>query len=101
VTRQDDPARYVGFDGKRLRWVEDAIAITEKWIEEAGSSADTEIMFGRPGDFDWDAATDTKSEIKNARETLAKLEAEREAILSRQALLQRDADAGKYDDDYS
>jgi hypothetical protein len=56
-------------------------------------------MFSRPGEFDYDAATDDQAAVENAQATLKALEAEKEGILARQALIQRDADAGKYEDD--
>jgi hypothetical protein len=96
-----DSARYLGFNGERLRWVEQAIETTMKWMEEAGGDAFVEIMFSRPGEFDYDAATDDQEAVRKAEVTVKALEDEKESILARQALIQRDADAGKYDDDYS
>jgi hypothetical protein len=93
--------RYVGFDGKRLRWVEKAISETEKWAKETTDDAKTEMTFSRPGDFDMDAAIDSKRAVEGAKETLRALEAEREGILARQALIEKDVAGGKYDDDYS
>ena len=68
-------------------------------MQEAGGSATVEIMFSRPDEFDYDAATDDQQAVGKAEVTLKALEAEKESILARQALIQRDADAGKYEDD--
>ena len=94
-----DPARYLGFAGERLRWVEEAIETTTSWAKEADDEASVDIMFSNPGEFDYDAATDRQSAVKNANGTLEALETEKKEILARQALIQRDTDAGKYDDD--
>lgn len=95
----DDSARYRGFQGERLRWIEEAIVSTRRWIEEAGESASNELTFSRPGDFDYDVAIDNTHAIKAAEETLKALEVERQGIKTNEAVLQSDLDAGKYDDD--
>jgi len=95
----NDELRYLGFEGERLRWVEQAIATTDQWIKEASDDAQVEIMFSRPGEFDYDDATDQELAAKRARTTSKALEEERDAILARQAHFQSDVEAGKYDDE--
>lgn len=90
---------YSGFDGERLRWVEQALEATRSWIEKARADSGVERFFGTPGDWDYDYATDLELEAKQAEQTLQALEAERTHILARQEHLRRDNDAGKYQDE--
>jgi|AP45_3_1055517.scaffolds.fasta_scaffold690666_1 hypothetical protein len=92
-------SRYLGFQGERLRWVERAIATTDQWIKEASDEASVEIVFSRTYSWDYDDATDQQAAAEKARATLKLLEEERDAILARKAHLQRDVEAGKYDDE--
>ena len=93
----NEPENYAGYSGERLRWVEQAIETTRKWMEEANSAATAEIAFSRPGGLDYDLATDLKLAVKEAETTLQTLEAEKQGILARQDHTRRDVDAGRYD----
>ena len=44
----NDESRYLGFEGERLRWVEQAIVTTDQWIKEASGDARVDIMFSGP-----------------------------------------------------
>jgi hypothetical protein len=76
-----DSPRYPRMRGERLRWIKEAIAKTRSWIREAGSSALAEKTFSRPGEFDYDAATDVSLAIRSAAVTLTALEAEEQSLL--------------------
>jgi len=91
--------KYLGLDGKRLRWVEQALEATRSWIEKARADSGVECLFSAPGDWDYDYATDLELEAKQAEQTLQALEAERTRILARQKHLEGDSAAGKYQDE--
>jgi hypothetical protein len=93
-TSREEP----GSDAVRLRWVEQAIAETATWIKQTRGEAEAEVMFSRPGDWDYDYATDLASETEKAEATLKALEAERDNIRAAQGLLMHEAQAGKYGD---
>jgi hypothetical protein len=101
ATHMSDEAKYLGFAGQRLRWVEHAIAATQEWMKEARGDAFVEIAFTRPGSYDYDSGTDQGLAVKRAAETLKSLEAERKWLLSSDKAISRDLAAGKYEDDFS
>ena len=88
-------SKYLGLDGERLRWVEQALEATRSWIEKARADSGVERLFGTPGGWDYDYATDLELEAKQAEQTLRALEAERTHILTHQAHLKRDTASGK------
>lgn len=92
-----DEHRYLGHNGERLRWVEQAIGTTHKWIKDTRDSAFEEIIFSRPGEYDYDAATDEGLAVKKAETTLKALEAEKAEILAGQARMQHDIEQGNYE----
>jgi hypothetical protein len=89
---------YSGFDGERLRWVEQALEVTRAWIEKARADSGVERFFSTPGEWDYDYATDLELEAKQAEQTLQALEAEHTHILACQEHLKRDTASGKYPD---
>ena len=90
--------KYLGLDGKRLRWVDRRL---KRRVPGSRRRADSgvERLFGTPGDWDYDYATDLELEAKQAEQTLRALEAERTHILARQKHLEGDSAAGKYQDE--
>jgi hypothetical protein len=70
-----------GPHGTRLGWVEDAIAESRRWADAALASASEELSWSAPGDWDYDYSLDQRRIARQAEQTIAALEAERELIL--------------------
>lgn len=86
------------YDGpSRSTWVDDAIELTEAWIQYADAEARVELAFSAPGDWDYDFSIDRIRQVKLARKTLEALKAERELIAQCAESIKRDTEEGKYD----
>jgi hypothetical protein len=69
---------------ERLAWLENAIAETTRWCDKTEGEARMERSFALPSSDDWDCVytTDEILSVKQARETVARLEKERDSILA-------------------
>ena len=97
--RRCTPEALNGRSGSRPKAKPSPQVALKQWIEGASESAHWEIVFSWPFELDYDLATDEQLAVEKARTTLGALQEEREGILAGNAAIQRDLEAGKYDDE--